>query len=207
MIARYAASVAAGLIVTFGLLYGMQLMIETGREVVTDPKLIRLADFVRVERTAVVETRERKLERPPEPERRPEAPRPDLDTDSVGALAVSVTAPAFDIGLKVGSGLTGISDGEYLPIVKVAPVYPTRALARRLEGFVMVEFTVTTAGAVKDVVVLESTAEIFEKAAIEAALKFKYKPRIIDGAPVEVLGVLNKIVFTMDASQQLAMER
>jgi protein TonB len=56
------------------------------------------------------------------------------------------------------------------------------------------------------VIVLESTAPIFEDPAVEAALKFKYKPRIINGAAVEVVGVLNKIVFTMDQGQRLAME-
>ena len=78
-------------------------------------------------------------------------------------------------------------------------MYPTRALAKRLEGYVLVEFVVTQTGSVKDVVVLESTADLFERPAIEAALKFKYKPRIVDGVAVEVRGVRNRIVFEMEA--------
>ena len=89
----------------------------------------------------------------------------------------------------------GVTDGEYLPIVKVAPVYPSRALSRGLEGYVIVEFTVTRTGTVTDVVVVESTSTLFERAASEAALKFKYKPRVIDGEAVEVPGVRNKITF------------
>ena len=89
----------------------------------------------------------------------------------------------------------GVSDGEYLPIVKVAPVYPSRALSRGLEGYVIVEFTVTQTGATKDVVVVESTSSLFERAAVDAAYKFKYKPRVIDGVAVEVPGVRNKITF------------
>jgi protein TonB len=87
------------------------------------------------------------------------------------------------------------SDGEYLPIVKVAPVYPTRALQRRLEGYVIVEFVVTANGSVRDVAVVESSDAVFERAAIEAALKFKYKPRVVDGSPIEVAGVQNRITF------------
>ena len=47
-----------------------------------------------------------------------------------------------DISLEGGLALES-GDGEYLPIVKVAPVYPRRALQRGIEGFVIVEFTVT----------------------------------------------------------------
>jgi len=206
MIARFVTSVFLGGLVTLALLYGMQRMIDSGREVITAPEVLRIVDFVRVERSAVVETKERKPERPPEPEARPDVPLPELDGNFASALAVSVTAPAMGTGVSVGRGLGAVSDGEYLPIVKVAPVYPMRALSRRLEGFVMVEFTVTTTGAVRDVVVVESTADIFEDPAIEAALKFKYKPRVIDGTPVEVVGVRNKILFTMAPQERLAMQ-
>ena len=68
-----------------------------------------------------------------------------------------------------------------------------------MEGYVLLEFTVTRAGSVKDVVVLESTSPIFEKAAMVAAYKFKYKPRVVDGEPVEVPGVVNQINFAAEA--------
>ena len=83
--------------------------------------------------------------------------------------------------MSIGGVGFGVSDGEYLPIVKVAPVYPSRALSRGLEGYVIVEFTVMSTGAVRDVSVVESTSSLFERAATTAALKFKYKPRVIDG--------------------------
>jgi protein TonB len=91
------------------------------------------------------------------------------------------------------------SDGEYLPMYKASPQYPVRALQRRLEGYVIVEFVVTAAGAVRDVIVVESSSPIFEQAAVEAALKFKYQPRVIDGQPIEVSGVQNRITFKLNA--------
>ncbi|MGB2709651.1 MAG: energy transducer TonB, partial [Pseudoalteromonas nigrifaciens] len=88
------------------------------------------------------------------------------------------------------------SDGEYLPIVKVAPVYPRRALSRGIEGYVIVEFTVTKQGTVRDPQVLKAEPEsLFDRAAMDAALKFKYKPRVVNGEAVEVAGVQNKISF------------
>ena len=85
----------------------------------------------------------------------------------------------------------------YLPIVRVAPVYPARALSQGLEGFVDLSFTVTTVGTVKDPIVLHSTSRLFERAALRALLKYKYKPRVVDGVPVEVPGVRARISFDL----------
>jgi protein TonB len=207
MIARFVASLALGIVVTFALLFTMQLMIATGKDALIDSERIRIVDFVKVERLQTVETRAERPERPPEPERRPDMPRPEPASHDSGSVSLSMTRPEVDFGVKRHNKLGVVSDGEYLPIVKVAPVYPTRALARRLEGFVILKFTVTASGSVTDVAVVESSAELFEDPAIDAALKFKYKPRVIDGAPIAVAGVVNKIVFTMDSSQRVAMER
>jgi protein TonB len=113
-------------------------------------------------------------------------------------MAVSLSAPSLDANLSIGGVGFGVSDGEYLPIVKVAPVYPSRAASRGLEGNCIVEFTVTRTGAVQDVAVVECTSSLFERASTQAALKFKYKPRVIDGEPVDVTGVQHLITFLME---------
>lgn len=195
MIARYATSIGIGAAVTFGLLFIMQLLIATGRGALTEASAFRVTDFVRVERNEIIETKQEKPEKPPEPETPPEMPTPSAADSFDNSMAVSMSAPSLDAGLSIGGVGFGVSDGEYLPIVKVAPVYPSRALSRGLEGYVIVEFTVTSNGSVRDVSVVESTSTLFERAAMEAALKFKYKPRVIDGQPVEVPGVRNKITF------------
>jgi protein TonB len=101
---------------------------------------------------------------------------------------------SLDGGLALGSG-----DGEYLPIVKVTPVYPRRALQRGIQGYVIVEFTVSKIGAVIDAFVVEANPEdIFDQAAIDAAKKFKYKPRVVNGEPAAVSGVQNRITFKID---------
>ena len=195
MIVRYLAAVSVGGAVTFGLLFMMQLLIATGESAVTDSERIRLDEFVRVERNEVIETKKEKPEKPPEPEVPPDMPEPQNSNQFDSSMSVSVSAPTTQVNLSVTGVGFGVSDGEYLPIVKVAPVYPSRALSRGLEGYVIVEFTVTQTGAVKDVFVVESTSSLFERAAVQAAYKFKYKPRVIDGVAVEVPGVQNKITF------------
>ena len=199
MIKRLAAAASLGIGVTFGLLFIMQLLISTGQEAFTETESFRLADFVRVERNEIVEVKKDKPEKTPEPEEMPEMPTPDMMNNFDNSMAVSVSAPQINTSMRVGGVGFGISDGEYLPIVKVAPVYPARALQRGLEGYVIVEFTVTRQGTVRDVGVVESTSTLFERAAMEAASKFKYKPRVIDGEAVEVPGVRNKISFAITA--------
>ncbi len=91
-----------------------------------------------------------------------------------------------------------IAEGDYLPIVRVAPVYPARALSRGIEGYVDMSFTVTTTGTVKDPIVVFSTSSLFERAATRAVLKFKYKPRVVDGIPVDVPNVKTRITFRIE---------
>lgn len=198
MIARYGIAIGIGAAVTFGLLFLMQLMIATGRGALTDESRFRITDFVRVERQNTVETKKDKPEKPPEPEKQPEMPNPQSLDSFNSSLAVSMSAPTMGTGMDIGGLGFGVSDGEYLPIVKVAPVYPARAAQRGLEGYVIVEYTVTRTGATRDPVVIESTSSLFDRAAVESALKYKYKPRVIDGEPVEVPGVRTIIRFELE---------
>ena len=198
MFARYGLAVGVAVAITFGLLFVMQLLIASGGGALSESRAARLVDFVRVEREQVVERRQNKPEKPPEPQQQPEMPQTTSSSNFDASLAVSVTTPQLSSNVEVGGLGIGVSDGEYLPIVKVAPVYPARAAARGLEGYVIVEFTVTRTGTTKDIRVVESSSSLFDRAAVEAAAKFKYKPRVINGEPVEVPGVRNRITFVLE---------
>lgn len=89
-----------------------------------------------------------------------------------------------------------IKEGDYRPISKVAPRYPRQALSRGVTGYVIMEFNVTEIGTVENVVVIESKPTgVFDKSAIDAVTKFRYIPRYVDGKPVSVAGVRNRITF------------
>jgi protein TonB len=124
-------------------------------------------------------------------------PRPDFDSSNT-SQGIEIGQVDTKVDLNVGGSGGFSSDGEYLPIVKVAPVYPRRAQTRGIEGYVLLEFVVTRTGAVRDPVVIEAQPPgIFDRAAIQAALKFKYKPKVIDGEAVDVAGVRNRITFEL----------
>jgi len=187
--------------VTFGLFFLMQFLVAMGNAEIKKDDGLKIMDMVRVDREEDVQTRDRKVEKPPEVE----APPPDLDIPQTQSLKPGANSVAFG-GANVnaiadisGGGFGGISDGEYLPIVKVAPIYPRRAAERGVQGEVLLEFTVTALGTVEDIVVVEATPPgYFERAAINAAKKFKYKPKVVNGDPMAVAGVRNLITFQLE---------
>lgn len=199
---RYIYAVLLAFVITAGLFLGMRYLIINDDNGLEEGPQGRVIDFVRLKKDENVQTKKRKPKKPPKPEDEPppiEQPpmeSQDLVAD-IGQIGFSADVAA-DTSLSSGLALES-GDGEYLPIVKVAPVYPRRALSRGIEGYVIVEFVVTKNGSVRDPLVVEAQPQgIFDQAAKEAALKFKYKPRVIDGQATEVAGVQNKITFKMN---------
>lgn len=192
-------SAALGALVTVSLLWVMQYLIVTGVTAITEERTFRFVDFVRVKREERTETRDDRVERPPDlappPPMQPDRQLDDMDPMSGTAIAVSAPRVAHETSL----GRDGFfSDGEYMPIVQVAPQYPPRAAERGLEGYVTLEFVVTRQGTVRDPVVIESSSSVFNRAALDAVQRFRYRPRVIDGEPVEVPGVRFRITFELE---------
>jgi TonB family protein len=68
----------------------------------------------------------------------------------------------------------------------IAPTYPARALERETEGWVDLEFTVTKDGTTSDAQVRASEpAGTFDRAAMDAVKRWRYEPRVVNGAVVE----------------------
>lgn len=188
-------------VITSGLLFTMQTLIASGQSALTDNREFKFLDFVRAQRQEMVQRKQKKPDKPPKPEEPPpDMPKPQQDAVDPNVQTIAVSPMMASTDMSIGGFGLAISDGDYLPIVKVAPIYPRRALSRGLEGYVIVEFTVTKTGAVRDPFIVESSSTLFEKAALKAVLKFKYKPRIVDGEPIEVAGVQNKISFELEDS-------
>lgn len=195
---RVSFSAALGALITISLLWVMHYLIATGVTAITEERTFRFVDFVRVQREERTEVRDDRVERPPEPQAPPPM-QPDRQLDNIdsGAIGIGVSAPRVDHDVSLGrDGF--FSDGEYMPIVQVAPQYPRRAAERGLEGYVLLEFVVTRQGTVRDPVVIDSSSSIFDRAAMDAVMRFRYRPRVIDGEPVEVPGVRFRITFQLE---------
>ena len=197
MLVRYAFGVVLGAVVTFLLFMLMQAVIANP-EAATDTGVKgRIVDFVRVQEDQEVQVKKRKPPPPPPvDEPPPSMPKPTLDSNVSVGMEIGLVNVEIDVDVS-GTGYS--SDGEYLPIVKVAPIYPRRAQSRGIEGYVLLEFTVTTTGSVRDPSVIDAKPPgVFDRSAINAALKFKYKPKVVDGEPIEVAGVRNLITFQLE---------
>ncbi|WNO08859.1 energy transducer TonB [Teredinibacter sp. KSP-S5-2] len=195
-IARLFSSIIPAAIVTSGLLLLMHVLILRNMTEPEDGPEFKIPEIVMPEREISTEYDTSKPEKPDEPEEPPpELPEPEFESPNVDTALV--VAPKVSTDIKIG-GIGGFSsDGEYLPIVKVAPKYPARAAAKGLEGYCTVEYTVTKTGETKDIEVVDCPQSVFASASIKAAQKFKYKPRVIDGEPIEVPGVRNRFTYEM----------
>ena len=200
MIGRYAFSIVTGSLVTLSLLFVMHLLIEYGESAVTKERTRHNLDFVRVKRNESLSTEDFTPEKPPPPpEIPPETPPQDMDNIDPNTPTINIAPPPISANTNIGGpGGMNIAEGDYLPIVRVAPVYPARALSRGMEGHVDLSFTVTAAGTVRDPIIMFSTSSLFERAATRAVLKFKYKPRVVDGIPVDVPDVKTRITFRIE---------
>jgi protein TonB len=158
----------------------------------------KIADLVQPDEEIQLETtvpKPDKVEDPEEPPPEMEMMQLDLNMDT----DIENSAPLAMVDIEINSSGMSSGDGEYLPIVKVAPIYPRRAQTRGISGYCIVEYTVTTSGAIRDPVAVDcQPSGVFEKASVKASLKFKYKPRVVDGEPIEVAGVQNKFTYELE---------
>ena len=185
---------AAG--VTIGLFLVMKVLV-TGQEYEIEEELASIGiDFVRVERDEESQTKDRSLKRPSKVEPEEPPPPPKLkqpNRPNVDKASMSADMGAFDLA---GLNLNAPVDGDTLAIVRVLPRYPSRALSRGIEGWVLLEFAIDELGLAVNPVVIESEPPgIFDRAATSAVKRWKYRPMIEDGRPRMRPGVRQLISF------------
>ena len=195
---RLSLSSVLGLFITFGLVFVMFKLIDSGNKDMDEEKAIKIPDFLHVERELTENVKKTEVEKPDEPE----TPPPDIPEDQiefeVPDNAVSMAAPKVSTSLNASLG-TFARDSDYIPVYVPQPQYPRRAQSRGKEGYAVIEVIITTTGGVRDPKLLEEDPEGwgFGRAAMKAALKLKYNPRVVDGVGQEVPGVLYKFTFNI----------
>ncbi len=202
MFSRYVVTSGLAAAITFGVFFMMQALITSSAKPLEEGVHGSVIDFVRLKRESEVELKKRKMPEkapPPEP-----PPTPDMDFSRISnpGADIAMVAPAFDLDLNIAGGPylgAAPSDADVIPLVRVNPQYPISAAERGIEGWVKVRFTITAAGTVKDPTVIESKpGSIFNRAALRAIAKWKYKPKIVDGVAVERHDVLVQLTFEME---------
>jgi len=204
---KVAISGLLGLVTTLALLFVMFSLVNNPLTASDEKTTVKIPD-VRMTNTEI-ETRLEDVK--PEKPEEPDAPPPDLQepefqTPEVNSQALNMQVQVVkQFGLEGRGNLAFGGEGEYLPIVKVPPEYPGTALSRGIEGYCTVVYTVTETGSIRDPQPIESECvtkdgkqtSLFNRASVRAALKFKYKPKVVDGKPVEVPGVKNRFTYEL----------
>ena len=202
---KYAAGVGLSVIVTGFLFFIMVVLISLGDSGMKEDTSVKLADVVMPERQ--IDTFMTEVDKPEKPDEQPEdIAQPELDLQPLTGIDVSIAKPKTNF--KAGGSF--FRDGEYIPLFKVQPIYPRRAQERGTQGYAIVSFTITESGTVENAKALEGycgdpqgpetemrPCSIFNSASARAALKLKYKPKIVDGKATSVDGVLHRFTFIM----------
>ena len=203
---KYLAGAGLAVFITVALFFLMVALISLGDTGIKTDNARKLADVIMPDRD--IDTLYDDFEKPEEPDQQPEdIAQPELDLAPIEGVDVAIPKPKTNFA--AGGGF--FRDGEYIPLFKVTPIYPRRAQERGIQGYSIVAFTITETGTVEDVVPLEGfcgdptdpateyrKCSIFNSAASRAALKLKYKPKIVDGNAVKVYDVQHKFTFILE---------
>ena len=202
---KYIAGIGLSILITSGLFFIMVILISLGDSGMKEDKSVKLADVVMPERQ--IDTFMTEVDKPEKPEEQPEdIAQPDVDLQPLTGLDVTISKPKAQ---KMTGG-SFFRDGEYIPLFKVTPIYPRRAQERGTQGYALVKFTITESGTVENVEPVEGfcgdptnpdtefrPCTMFNSASSRAALKLKYKPKIVDGKAVAVDDVLHRFTFIL----------
>ncbi len=203
-----AAMVALG--VTFSLFLFMQKLISLGDDQRADLGAIAGIRFGPVEIPDEIITRSRRRPPKPPPPKDPPPP-PKMQVSKMDRQVQNMPRmdlPDLDLPLVGGEGMfignfqrvDPSAEGDIIPVVVIRPMYPREAAISGIQGWVKIEFMITETGTVKNPRVIEAKPpRVFNREAIRAILKWKFKPRVVDGIAVERRAT-QVIDFTLDDS-------
>ena len=193
IVVRWAISMGIAAGVTLGLFFFMSVLIATGETLSERLSVVKIVDATMPDiELEVIEEIDK-----PEPieeltEEQPELQDKQINLDSGPSLNIARVSIDIDTGLQLSNASINATDGDYLPLVAIAPQYPTRAAQRGIEGWCLVSFTVNGLGSVEEETITVVDAEppqIFNRSSVRAAARFKFQPRVEDGVGVDVSGV------------------
>ena len=194
---RIPIAALAGALFTTSMFWLLWSLIETNFDAGDRAEAARI-EFSRMRRdTEVASKRDEKVERD-RPPPTPETPRMALSAGGIDNNVASLSPIVDARGAMSRMTMTAGSDRDVIPLVRINPDYPQRALQRGLEGWVQVQFTITPTGTVKDPIVVDAMPKsVFDDAALKAIARWRYNPKVENGAPVERVGVQTRILFQL----------
>ncbi len=205
---RFLASLLLGVAVTLVLFFIMQALIDSGDQAYRSDSDGQIMEFVRIKDDESLSLKDRRKPKKPEPPKEPPPPPKMIVEKQVKPTMnkVKIDIPNIDLPTIAGGGPflgnwagNPLAEGDVLPIVRIDPQWPREALVEGIEGYVIVEVIIAADGSVASAVVVESVPRrLFDRNVIRAVLKWKFKPRIINGVAVERRAI-QRLDFSLDS--------
>ena len=204
---RYLSALILGVLISLGLFFLMQSLIDSGEQNTNASSEGQIMEFIRIREDETLSIKDRRKPKKPKPPKEPPPPPKLIVEKQVKPTMnrIKIEIPNIDLPSIAGGGPflgnwagNPLAEGDVLPIVRIDPQWPREALVEGIEGYVVVEVTIGADGSVKDVRVIQSEPRrMFDRNVIRAVLKWKFKPRIINGVPVERKAI-QMLEFTLD---------
>ena len=202
---RLLASIALGVVVTFGLFVVMAELINSGAKSQDEQRERIVVEINTTPPESKTQQRTRVPPPPPPPPKQPpKAPPPEPEPQIADAGGLSIRMPSVDVG-GASAGLSGpgalVRDGDATPIVRIEPKFPTKAARDGIEGWVQLSFEINELGGVENVQVIKAQPKrVFDREAKKALRKWKYKPKVVDGKPQRQTGLTVQLDFKLGGS-------
>lgn len=144
--------------------------------------------------------------KPTRPELKPVTPPPptpvirtaEATQPTEGMVAIGGRIPEFGRP-ELGHDMINFAmiDTDTQPVIRVSGAYPMRAQERGLEGYCLMRFDVGADGTPVNIEATRCTSGLFESASIRAVERWRYNPKIQNGAAVVRRGVETRIDYTL----------
>lgn len=183
----------------------MAWMVDNGHQRSPDNSETLSFNMVMVEAEQEVQRRQRAVPEQPEmPEPPPEA-QPAQSQAEVTPLNSMSSLPSLDLNTSVdGLAINAPTFSDFgsnqqaMPLYRVEPRYPAKALKRGAEGHVIMSFTIDETGRPVDIQVTDANPRrMFEREAMRALKKWKYQPKVVDGKAIAQVGQTVKLEFKL----------
>ena len=183
----------------------MAWMVDNGHQRSPDNSETLSFNMVMVEAEQEVQRRQRAVPEQPEmPEPPPEAQTPQSQAEVTPLNSMS-SLPSLDLNTSVdGLAINAPTFSDFgsnqqaMPLYRVEPRYPAKALKRGAEGHVIMSFTIDETGRPVDIQVTDANPRrMFEREAMRALKKWKYQPKVVDGKAIAQVGQTVKLEFKL----------
>jgi protein TonB len=219
--ARLLLALPIALAISYGLISTMAWLVDLNTQPAREKKGPLQFDIFVTEQEQTSQKMRRILPEPPKPT--PETPKPkQAEPQAVMTMAtptleslpevridlsvsgMSISVPSSTSNTPLTSALQPAAapkigqNQQMMPLHRIEPVYPRKALQRKIEGYVVLSFDIDPKGKPVNIEILQAKpARVFNREAVKALSRWKYQPQIVDGIAQKNTGQKVRLEFKL----------